>query len=901
MGERHKISVDDIQKHEKHDVEEARIKELVAVDSGGRQVEGWQYGAFIALALSWSLFQLWFASPLKYMMNEWLGNLTYWWLNHGGPDWNPNLAIGSDKGRIIHLAFAIGLVFLSFPINRRASKHHTPFYDWILMLAGLSAVMYMLVFWGDIQPRIGRPTQTDMAMGVIGLFVLLEATRRSLGPALVIIASLGIIYSLFGNAAFLGEFKTAEISFRAFINKQWITQESVFGTPLKVSMEVVFLFVLFGALLEQAGAGSYFIRIAFSSLGHLRGGPAKAAVVASGATGLISGSSIANTVTTGTFTIPMMKKVGFSAEKSGAVEVASSVNGQIMPPVMGAAAFLMVSYIDGLEYPDIVKHAFLPAIISYIALVYIVHLEAAKNKFEMLARGYQPSPLKIFLLRLCITIIGIVLFAFIALAIVNFLKLFLGKGTIWGVGLILSVAYLGLIAFCSRYPGLDPDASPDIEVPLPKPGPIFLSGLHYLLPVILLIWLLMVEKKSPELSAFWASMLLILIILTQRPLIALFRKEGGFKERFGWGWNDLYQALISGARSMIGIALATAAAGIIVGFVDQTGLGAKIADLVEVVAGNNIILILLMTAVLSLILGMGLPTTANYIVVSTLMVPVVIELGEANGLIVPLIAAHMFCFYFGIMADVTPPVGLASFAAAAISRGDPLKTGAVAFFYSLRTAILPFLFIFNSKLLLWDVGWVEAIAVAIVATIGILIFTAALQGWFLTKNKPWESALLVLAAFTLFQPGFWLDRIEPRFDEYKGATAIVQQLNAVEEGQFVRIKVQPDQGSATKLPRIKYLRFYTQGATADERFAAVGIAGVAEQEGRLYIEEAQKTDARFRKTQVGEKGLDEKAELQLLQVENERMDEKFFWLLGILLIAIVVILQKRRIKKEQPA
>ncbi len=504
---------------------------------------------------------------------------------------------------------------------------------------------------------------------------------------------------------------------------------------------------------------------------------------------------------------------------------------------------------------------------------------------------------KINLMRLCITIIGIVFFAFIAFLVVKFLKLFLGKGMIWAIGLILSTAYLGLTAFCSRYPELDPDASPDIEIPLPRTGPIFLSGLYYLLPVILLVWLLMVEKKSPELSAFWGSMLLMFIIVTQRPLIAYFRKEDGFKERFKWGWKDLYHALVTGSRSMIGIALATASAGIIVGFVDQTGLGLKISDLVEVIAGNNIFLILVMTAILSLILGMGLPTTANYIVVSTLMVPVVIELGEANGLIVPLIAAHMFCFYFGIMADVTPPVGLASFAAAAISRGEPLKTGAIAFFYSLRTAILPFLFIFNSKLLLWNVGWVEAIAVAIVATIGILIFTAALQGWFLTKNKSWEAALLLIAAFTLFQPGFWLERIEPRFDEYKGATEIMQKLARVDEGQFVRIKVQPDQGKAKKAPRVKYLRFYAQGEDAEARLAAVGIDAVIEKEGRLYIDEASTMDAQFKPTQVAEKGLDTGAQLQKLQIENNRIDEKIFWIFGFLLAGVVMALQKRRIRK----
>ncbi|MFV0321543.1 MAG: TRAP transporter permease [Alphaproteobacteria bacterium] len=881
---------DETKKHQRHEAEEDRIKELVSVDSGGRQVEGWQYKVFITLALSWSIFQIWYASPLKYMMNSWLSAIT----QQIAPGTQINIAIGSSQGRIIHLAFALGLVFLSFPMTKKAPKHRAPFYDWMLMLAGVSAVLYQIVFWEAIQSRIGLPTTTDIVMGCIGLVILLEATRRSLGPALVIIASLGIAYTLFGDAKILGDFATNNISFKAFINHQWLTQESVFGTPLNVSMTVVFLFVLFGSLLEQAGAGSYFIRIAFSTLGHLRGGPAKAAVVASGATGLISGSSIANTVTTGTFTIPMMKKVGFSPEKAGAVEVSSSVNGQIMPPVMGAAAFLMVSYIDGLEYPDIVKHAFLPAIISYIALVYIVHLEACKNNFELLPRGYTPAPAATRLMRILGAVAAICAFSWLAFIIVSFLSKILGDLSTWAFGAILVSIYIALVGYCSRFPGLDPDGSPEIDIPLPRPGPIFLSGMYYLLPVILLIWCLMVARLSPELSAFWGSLLLIFIIVTQRPLIAFFRKTGEFATHFKWGFNDLYQGLIAGSRSMIGIALATAAAGIIVGVVSQTGIGSKFADLVEAIAGNSIILILLMTAVLSLILGMGLPTTANYIVVSTLMVPVVVELGEANGLIVPLVAAHMFCFYFGIMADVTPPVGLASFAAAAISRGDPLKTGAVAFFYSLRTAILPFLFIFNTRLLLWDVGWVEGITVAIISTIGILIFTAGLQGWFLMKNKIWEAGMLLLAAFILFRPNFFLDMIEPPYTDYTGAEAIMQELGDMKLGDKARIKVQPATMKNGQTPRVRYLPFTANEGTAEDRLNAVGIEYTIVKDGQLLVD-----GVKFGSL-ASEKQVDFDANLEILQVENKRMNGYFFWLLGFALIGAVVVLQRQRVRKDPP-
>src|SRR5690554_2050791 len=259
-------------------------------------------------------------------------------------------------------------------------------------------------------------------------------------------------------------------------------------------------------------------------------------------------------------------------------------------------------------------------------------------------------------------------------------------------------------------------------------------GLHYILPVIVLVWCLMVERLSPGLSAFWATVFMIFIMLTQRPIIALFRGRGDLAADIKEGCFDLWDGLVTGARNMIGIGIATATAGIVVGAVSQTGVGLVLADVVEILAMGNLLLILLLTAVLSLILGMGLPTTANYIVVSALMAPVILMLGQQNGLIVPLIAVHLFVFYFGIMADVTPPVGLASFAAAAVSGGDPIRTGFQAFYYSLRTAALPFLFIFNTDLLLIDVGWLQGVIIFVIATIAMLIFAAGTQGYFLVRK-----------------------------------------------------------------------------------------------------------------------------------------------------------------------
>jgi len=299
----------------------------------------------------------------------------------------------------------------------------------------------------------------------------------------------------------------------------------------------------------------------------------------------------------------------------------------------------------------------------------------------------------------------------------------------------------------------------------------------------------MVERLSPGLSAFWATAFMIFILLTQKPIFAYFR---GRRDLVGKsireGFQDLIDGLIDGARNMIGIGIATATAGVIVGSVSQTGVGAVLADLVEFLSFGNLLLMLLLTAVLSLILGMGLPTTANYIVVSSLLAPVIVTLGQESGLIVPLIAVHLFVFYFGIMADVTPPVGLASFAAAAISGGDPIRTGFVAFFYSLRTAILPFLFIFNTDLLLINVGWAEGIFVFIISTIGILIFTAAMQGYFLTKNRVYESLAMVLIAFTLFRPGFWMDIVVPPFADSSPAR-LVEVAAAMQPGEQLRLNI----------------------------------------------------------------------------------------------------------------
>jgi TRAP transporter 4TM/12TM fusion protein len=844
-------------------------EELIAQDVGARLPVGAMAQVIAGLALLWSLFQLWIASPLPFVLGFGVLNDT--------------------QTRAIHLAFALLLAFLAYPAFKQSPRDRVPLLDIALGLVAAASAAYLFVFYQQLALRPGSLTTGDLVTACIGIPLLLEATRRALGPPLAIIALVFLVYSLAGPYM-PGILAHRGVSFNALANHQWITTEGVFGIALGVSTSFVFLFVLFGALLERAGAGHYFIQLAFSLLGHFRGGPAKAAVLASGLTGMISGSSIANVVTTGTFTIPMMKRTGFSAEKAGAVEVASSVNGQIMPPVMGAAAFLMVEYI-GMPYVEIIKHAFLPAAISYIALLYIVHLESLKLGLQPIG-GHQPKP---WLRRLTGFAFGAALISGLSLAVyygLGWLKPALGDYALPGIGVLLAAVYLGLLKVAASVPVLPPeDPNAPLES-LPETRAVLLSGLHFLLPVVVLVWCLMIERLSPGLSAFWGSVMLIIILLTQRPLLSWMRHDGSHDHgTFVDGVIDLREGLIAGARNMIGIGIATAAAGIIVGAVSQTGVGLVLADLVELLSMGNLLLMLVLVAVFSLILGMGLPTTANYIVVSSLLAPVVVALGQQNGLIVPLIAVHLFVFYFGIMADVTPPVGLASFAAAAVSKGDPIKTGLVAFFYSLRTAALPFLFIFNTDLLLIDVDFWHGVLIFIVATIAMLIFAAGTQGFFLVRSRWYESLLLLLVAFTLFRPGFWMDRLHDPYQDVPPAQ-LAQALDGVADGSQLRLRVLGE--NAVGDPReFSLLLAVPDGASGEERLAKLGL--------NLY-EEGDKVlvDSVTFGSLAADAGLEFDQQILSVRAPTDRWTKELMWLPGFMLFGLIVWLQRRR-QLPQPA
>ena len=739
-------------------------QDLVAEsESGGRNPSNPYLANFILyLALVWSVFQLYVSSPLVLEFTPWMN---------------------ADVVKRIHLIFASFLAYLSYLPFKNSPKHYIPITDWIMGFLMIFVIAYLIYnqVWNSaaFEMRLGVPNQLDLITSIIGIVLLLEATRRSLGPPLMIVASLALTYAYFG----MGDYGGASVN--KIVSHMWITTEGAFGIAIGVSATMVFLFVLFGALLEQAGAGNYFIRVAFSLMGHFRGGPAKAAVVSSAMTGMISGSSIANVVTTGTFTIPLMKKVGFSAEKAGAIEVASSTNGQLTPPIMGAAAFLMVEYV-GIPFVEIIKHAFLPAIISYIALIYIVHLEAMKANMQgMVKKDVDKMNRRGKMIGMLSVVIVLGFLSWVLGPVIDMIKNVSGENTFSIILALIAVSYIVLVYFSSKVPDLPED---DIE-DLPPVGITVKAGLHYLLPIVVLVWLLTVERLSPDLSAFWASIFMIFIVLTQKPLLDFFRGKSDVFSRAKEGIFDLKDGLINGAKNMIGIGVATAVAGIIVGTVTLTGIGQVVIGLVETVSGGNIFLILLLTAIISLILGMGLPTTANYIVVSSLMAPVIVSLGAANDIAIPLIAAHLFVFYFGLLADDTPPVCLAAYAASAISRADPIKTGIQAFAYDIRTAILPFVFIFNPQLLLIGVtSWWHGISVFIVALIAILSFSSATQGWLLIRNRWYETIVLLLATWILFLPNAAMSHIWPEFEEIKFDTFTQGQL-VLSQGQEVRLHV----------------------------------------------------------------------------------------------------------------
>ncbi len=863
---------------------------LVAeVETGGRNLSGSTKNLIPIICFVWAIYQLYISSPLPSELTVSTGITFFQFIG--------NLSIS----RKIHLLFALVLACLAFPLYKGAPTRKIPIYDWALIVLGGMSILYMVVMDSNIANRAGdfahENIRIDMTVAVIGMVALALSVYRSLGLPLVIVAAILMGYAYIGGGNWGGA------SFVKGTWHFWMQEEGVFGKPLAVSTQMIFLFVLFGSILEKAGAGGYFIKIAFALLGSFKGGPAKAAVIASALSGLYSGSSIANTVTTGTFTIPLMKRTGLSPEKAGAVEVASSTNGQLTPPVMGAAAFLIAEF-TGVEYTTLLKHALIPAIVSYIALIYIVHLEACKLNLQGIPKP-QDTIARTLAQKMIGFLTGFLIIAFLFIAVyytLGFIKEAYPGISMFSVIVISGITYLVLAWFAAKRPDLEVDDPDSPMTVLPKAADTAWTGLYFILPIIILLWCILPtpDRLSPSTAAFYACLAMTFIALTQHILKGAFRGNMDLAVNFRKGLSQWVDGMVAGARNMISIGIATAAAGVIVGAISLTGAHAMVGELVEFLSGGVLIIMLLLVAVMSLILGMGLPTTANYLVVSSLMAPVIVALGAKSGLIVPLVAVHLFVFYFGILADDTPPVGLAAYAAAAISKGDPIKTGVQGFMYDIRTALLPFLFLFNTDLLLINVGPVKALFVFVVATIAMMLFASATQGWFFTRNRVWETVALLAIALTLFRPGLLLDQVSPPYDERPGAEAL-QIAEAAPDGGTLRVRlVGPDfddidENNSTFLE----LKLGASG-DGETRFTQAGL-NVLEDDGKVTVDgltwdsKLKHLDKLFT---MGD--LDKPVFIEKVLVKRDRMPKEVFYIPALLLLGLIIFLQRRRHREDDP-
>lgn len=566
-------------------------------------------------------------------------------------------AFGSYTSMIqgsIHLLFILPLVFLNFPFN----KKNLSIADIILAILGFMAAGYMFINYNEITMRYGTVNTTDLIFGILAVVLVLEATRRTAGLALSLLAVIFILYAFTGTylPGILGH---QDYTLNQIIYQVYMTGEGIFGVPLTVAATVIVLYVLFGAFLDKSGGGMFFIDLANSLTGSLRGGPAKVAVVSSGLMGSISGSAVANVATTGAFTIPLMKKMGYAPYVAGAIEAVASTGGQIMPPVMGAVAFIMAEYTQ-IPYIEVIKYAVIPAFLYYFSVYWMVHLEAMKSEIKGLSKEERPQ-------------------------LVEVLK---SKG-------------------------------------------------HLLLPLIVLVYLL-IKGYSPMLTGFYSIVFTIII--------------GAVRKETRLSLKNAVLALEDGAKSMLIISAACACAGIIIAIVTLTGIVANFSSILVDMAGGNVLFLSVLTAVASLIMGMGLPTAACYILLATMIAPALINLG------VSVIAAHLFILYFGCISVITPPLALAAYTGAGIAGANINKTGFTAFKFGIAAYIVPFMFIFGPSLL-WDGSIWEIITTIITSLVGITLLACGVQGWMLRKANVVERLFLIAAALCLIKPGLLTDGI----------------------------------------------------------------------------------------------------------------------------------------------
>lgn len=576
------------------------------------------------------------------------------------------------KQRSLHLIFAFTLGFALYPGFKKSSKDKIDIMDWVLMILSIGVWGYIFFNVEAIALKGGQMSTTDMILGVLAVLLTLEVTRRVVGPELPIVTIVFLLFAYFGRHL-PGVFAHRGFNITRIVSHMYMTTEGIMGTPLGVSSTFVFMFILFGSFLDKTGVGEFFIDFAYALTGSTRSGPAMTSVLSSGLMGSISGSSVANTVTTGAFTIPLMKSVGYKPHYAGAVEATASTGGQIMPPVMGAAAFIMADF-TGFPYISIVKAAIIPAVLYYIAVGTMVHLEACK---------------------------------------------------------------LGL-------KGMPRESLPKVSNILRKQG-------YLTLPLIAIIFML-VKQYPPTMAALTGIVIGVIVAFAA----SLIKKDDSFTPK------DILGAMEAGAKGAVGVACACACAGMIVGVVTLTGFGLKIAEVIVLIAKGKLIPTLLLTMVSSIILGMGLPTTAKYIVLATMAVPAITKLG------VNLMSAHLFILYFGVVADVTPPVALAAYAGAGIAGANSMKTGFQAFKLAIGAFIIPYIFVINPNLIMVDsvvgttVNWLPitaALPTIVTALIGTVCLAGTVESYLFGNLRIWQRVILLVAAFALLDPKLLTDAI----------------------------------------------------------------------------------------------------------------------------------------------
>ncbi len=569
--------------------------------------------------------------------------------------------------RATHLAFVMLLAYLLFPIKKDMPKDKLPWYDVILAIIGASSWSYITINFDSLVRRAGIYTATDIVIGIIGILLVFEACRRIVGLPILIISIVFIIYALFGAYA-PGFFNHRGYSLQRLVSHLFYNTEGIMGTPIGASATFIFLFIFFGALLDKTGIGQFFIDICNAIAGGFDGGPAKVAVLTSAMFGTVSGSSVSNTVGTGSFTIPMMKSLGYRPEFAGAVEASASTGGQLMPPIMGAAAFLMAESL-GIPYMEVAKAAIIPAILYFTGIFIMVHLEAKKTGLKGLSRDS-----------------------------------------------------------------------------LPKIGELLMKKGYLVIPLATIIYFFVLGK-----TAIYAGLMGIiaagLVAIINSIVDIIMKREVSF------GLKDLIDVFVNAARNIISVAVACAMAGVIIGVITLTGLGLKIGAGLISISGGIPLLLLFLTMVSSIVLGMGVPTTANYLITSTIAASAIIGLGYEP------LAAHMFVFYFGIIADVTPPVALAAMAGAAIAKSDPLKTGIEATKLSIGAFIIPYMFIFNPQILMINTTIAQIIPILITSLIGMFGVSAGLEGYVFRKCKPYERILFIIAGLLSIYPELYTDII----------------------------------------------------------------------------------------------------------------------------------------------